>query len=246
MTSGTDSRVEQFIGCSLVNSDHDRIGEIKDVYLDERTGQPEWFAVRTGMFGNRVSFVPIARASWDNDDVVVRFSKQQVKDSPNVEPDGALSETEEADLYAYYGMSHDTRDQQASRESGRDDAMTRSEEEVVSGTRKQAAGRARLVKYVETEHVNVTVPVQRERARVVTEPITDANRDEAMSGPDITEATHEETLFEEEPVVETRAVPKERVRLEKETVTEERDVGADVRKERIDVEGDVDPEGSSR
>src|SRR5687768_6873230 len=71
MTSGTDSRVEQFIGCSLVNSDHDRIGEIKEVYLDERTGQPEWFAVRTGMFGNRVSFVPIAGASWDNDDVVV-------------------------------------------------------------------------------------------------------------------------------------------------------------------------------
>jgi hypothetical protein len=41
-------------------------------------------------------------------------------------------------------------------------------------------------------------------------------------------------------VVDKRAVPKERVRLDTETVTEERQVSEEVRKERIDVEGDVD------
>lgn len=105
---------------------------------------------------------------------------------------------------------------------------------------RREAGTARLKQWVETEHQNVTIPVRRERAKLVTEPVTDQSRDQAMSGPDISEGEHEETLFEEEPVVETRTVPKERVRLEKESVTEDREVGADLRKERIETEGDVE------
>jgi stress response protein YsnF len=45
-------------------------------------------------------------------------------------------------------------------------------------------------------------------------------------------------LHEEEPVVEKRAVPKERVRLDKETTMEERQVSDTVRREEIDVDGD--------
>lgn len=62
------------------------------------------------------------------------------------------------------------------------------------------------------------------------EPITEANVDEALSGPEISEAEHEVVLHEGEPVVEKRAVPKERVRLEKDTVTDEREVSEEVRK----------------
>jgi stress response protein YsnF len=46
-------------------------------------------------------------------------------------------------------------------------------------------------------------------------------------------------LHEEQPVVSKRTVPKERVRLEKETVTDTETVTGDVRKQKIDVEGDV-------
>jgi hypothetical protein len=53
---------------------------------------------------------------------------------------------------------------------GEDDAMTRSEEELVVGTRRKARGRARLRKYVVTEHVQRTIPVQREEVRVEYEP----------------------------------------------------------------------------
>jgi stress response protein YsnF len=41
--------------------------------------------------------------------------------------------------------------------------------------------------------------------------------------------------------VDKKVVPKERVRLDKDVVTEERSVTEDVRKENIDVEGDVKP-----
>jgi uncharacterized protein (TIGR02271 family) len=95
----------------------------------------------------------------------------------------------------------------------------------------------RLRKYVVTEQVQKTVPVQREEVRVEREPITDANVGDAKAGPDISEEEHEVTLHEEEVVTEKRAVPKERVRLDKETVTEDQTVTEEVRKEQIDAEG---------
>jgi uncharacterized protein (TIGR02271 family) len=106
------------------------------------------------------------------------------------------------------------------------------------GTTARESGRARLRKYVVTEQVEKTVPVQREEVRIEREPITDANVDRAVDGPEISEEEHEVVLHAEEPVVETRAVPKERVRMETDTVTEEQTVSGEVRKERIDADGE--------
>jgi uncharacterized protein (TIGR02271 family) len=121
-----------------------------------------------------------------------------------------------------------------------DDAMTRSEEEVRVGTADRERGRARLRKYVVTEQVQKTVPVRREEVRIEREPITDANADQALDGPEISEEEHEVVLHEEEPVVEKRTVPKERVRMEKDAVTDEAEISEEVRKERIDAEGDIE------
>src|SRR3712207_6487943 len=87
--------------------------------------------------------------------------------------------------------------------------------------------------------VQTTVPVQREEVRIEREPITDANVGDAMDGPAISEEEHEVVLHEEQPVVEKNVVPKERVRLDKDTVTEERQVSDEVRKEQIEAEGDA-------
>jgi len=118
-----------------------------------------------------------------------------------------------------------------------DEAMTRSEEEVRIGTVRREAGRARLRKHIVTEQVTQTVPVQREEVRVEREPITDANVGQATSGADLSEEVHEVDLQREEVVVDKTVVPKERVRLDKDVVTEQRQVSEEVRKEQIDVEG---------
>jgi uncharacterized protein (TIGR02271 family) len=115
-----------------------------------------------------------------------------------------------------------------------DDAMTRSEERLVAGTRTEQAGKARLRKYVVTEQQQVTVPVTRDEARVEREPITDANLDQALDGPTISEEEHEVTLEAERPVATTEAVPVERVRLGTETVTDQETVSGEVRKEQIE------------
>jgi len=117
-----------------------------------------------------------------------------------------------------------------------DKAMTRSEEELNVGTERRETGKARLRKYVVTEQKTVTVPVSREEVRVEREAITDENYEAATDGPEISEEEHEVVLSEEVPVVDTKVVPKERVRLDTETVTDEREVSADLRKEQIDVD----------
>jgi uncharacterized protein (TIGR02271 family) len=137
------------------------------------------------------------------------------------------------------GIYDDVQDSAVGRDTSgptTDQAMTRSEEELRVGTQTREAGRARLRKYVTTEQQTVTVPVQREEVRVEREPITDANLDDATSGPTISEEEHEVTLHEEQVVVDKRAVPKERVRLDTETVTDERQVSEEVRKEQIQVD----------
>ena len=118
-----------------------------------------------------------------------------------------------------------------------DDAMTRSEERLDVGTARTAAGRARLRKFVVTENVTETVPVSREEVRLEREPITDANAGAAYDGPAISEEEHEVVLHAEKPVVQKEAVPVERVRLDKETVTDHETVTDEVRKEQIEMEG---------
>jgi uncharacterized protein (TIGR02271 family) len=119
-----------------------------------------------------------------------------------------------------------------------DSAMTRSEEQLNVGTERVQTGKARLRKYVVTENEQVTVPVQREEVRIEREPITDANVGAAMDGPAISEEEHELTLSEERPVVQKETVPVERVRLDKDVVTEQQTVNEEVRKEEITFDGD--------
>ncbi len=119
-----------------------------------------------------------------------------------------------------------------------DDAMTRSEERLHVGTKSVQTGKARLRKYVVEEDVTTTVPVSHEEVRIEREPITEANRGEAMAGSELSEEEHEITLHAERPVVSKEAVPVDRVKLGTETITEDAQVEETVRKEQIDqVEG---------
>ncbi|GAB2822176.1 PRC and DUF2382 domain-containing protein [Streptomyces chlorus] len=117
------------------------------------------------------------------------------------------------------------------------ESMTRMEEEMHVRVERRETGRARLHKYVVTEDVEQIVPVRHEEVRLVREPITEAEREAALSGAEMGEADYEVTLHEERPIVETRAVPVERVRLTMEERTENETVRGRVRKERIESEG---------
>jgi uncharacterized protein (TIGR02271 family) len=249
---GTDT-ISRVIGQDVYDESGDKIGSASEVYLDDETGQPEWVTVRTGLFGTKESFVPIRNADLTDDGVRVLVSKTQVKDAPKIDTDGHLSPEEEQELYRYYGMGAgtqtagyettgtETRGTVGHDTSGptTDDAMTLSEERLDVGTRSEEVGRARLRKYVVTENVTESVPVTREEVRLEREPITDANIGNALDGPAISEEEHEVTLHAERAVVDKEAVPVERVRLDKTTVTDQEQVSENLRKEEIEVDGDT-------
>ena len=256
----TSEQLASVANGNVIDADGDKIGGVAQIYLDDQTGEPNWVTVKTGLFGTSESFVPLSGASLSGSDIVVTYDKDTVKDAPRVDADGHLTPDEEGSLYAYYGLGGTDNDADRGADYNRadydqdtdrkatvgrdtsspttDDAMTLSEERLRVGTQTGEAGRARLRKYVVTENVTQTVPVSREEARIEREPITDANRDQAMSGPAISEEEHEVVLRGERPVVEKEAVPVERVRLDTETVTDQVTVNEQVRKEQLDTDID--------
>ncbi len=257
-------------GQDLYDRDGDKIGTIEEIYLDAQSGQPEWALVNTGLFGTKSTFVPLQEAGENEGALRVPYEKAQVKDAPQLDADGELSQEDESALYSHYGLEYgESRSDSGLPEGGSgttgtagttetgtdtsagappvghdtsgpttDDAMTRSEEELRVGKTEQESGRVRLRKYVVEDEVTETVPVKREEVRVEREPITDANAGAATDGPAISEEEHEVVLHEEQAVVDKQAVPKERIRLDKDTHVEEEQVNETVRSEQIDVDDD--------
>jgi hypothetical protein len=97
--------VPSLMGSTVRDGAGDKIGKVGQVYLDDTTGQPEWVTVRTGLFGTRESFVPLAAARVEGDELVVDVTKDRVTSAPKIDEDGHLSEEQEAELYSYYGVS---------------------------------------------------------------------------------------------------------------------------------------------
>jgi PRC-barrel domain/Domain of unknown function (DUF2382) len=108
MATPSIETVRGWRGRVMVDRDHNKIGEVVDIYLDNETDRPEWAVVRTGLFGLRSTFVPLADTREVGDELQVPHQRAQVKQAPNIEPDGQLSAAEEAELYRHYGLDYDS------------------------------------------------------------------------------------------------------------------------------------------
>ena len=249
----TTEELQSMEGQTAVDVNGAKLGKIGQIYVDDRTGQPLWVTITTGMFGTKQSFAPLygSRPAWRRP--AARRDQGHGLRRPRRRgrrPHRGLRERGPVQLYyngyldgtaqdQRQGYAGDTRDDLAGRRTasragtppGRPPMtrMTRSEERLHVGTEQVQAGRARLRKYVVTENVTRTVPVSHEEVRLEREPITGANRGAAMSGSDISEEEHEVTLHAERPVVSKETVPVERGRLGTETVTEDHEVSETLR-----------------
>ena len=257
--------VNAILSSTAYDTDGDKVGKVEQVFLDDNTGEPTFLTVNTGLFGAKESFVPAKDARQDGDRVVLPYQKDVIKDAPKVDADQHLSPAEEEELYRYYELNYDNghgadRDRTAAAgtagtagvaAAGRDGDLTdrdrnvadhddasvvRHEERLKVGTQESETGRARLRKYVVTDHETVDVPVEREEVTVERTPI----RDGQVGTGTIGEEEVEVSLHEERPVVEKETVAVEEVGLNKETVRDTQRVEADVRKEQVDVETDTD------
>ncbi|GAP54878.1 hypothetical protein AHiyo6_14430, partial [Arthrobacter sp. Hiyo6] len=65
---------------NILSTDGAKIGPIGQIYADDDNGQPTWVTARTGLFGTSESFVPLEGARIEGSNIVVPYSKDQVKD----------------------------------------------------------------------------------------------------------------------------------------------------------------------
>ena len=336
----SEQQLSAAIGSTAYGVDGDKIGTVEHFFVDDRTGQPTWVAVTTGLFGMRHSVVPAVDATFADGALQVPVTKEAVKSVPEV-GGSHLDPSEEATLRRHYGLESAGTDdagradgdagggtgyagvgdvpaapapQRAGADQGtqpvvvaaptqdagsyqgaqpvpdaaptqelrtvsgdrtppvpasspappqpaQDGAMTRSEEQLRVSTERVATTRTRLVKYVVTEEVQITVPVRREEIRIEEVPLDgpDPVQDESLSGPDAVPGAggqqgagygtagtgglpDEIILHTERPVVTMEVVPTERVRLSTELVHGQEQVSAQVQREQIV----VDQEGPGR
>jgi uncharacterized protein (TIGR02271 family) len=115
-----------------------------------------------------------------------------------------------------------------------DGAMTLSAERLAVTTRRVPAGKAVLRKVIVVEQRTITVEVAHEEIRLEYVPF-DGSTDAAPDERGAHLALPEFVLHAEEVVVSKRVVPTERVRVRIESVTEERAISADVRREQASV-----------
>ena len=242
----TLERLQELHDRPVYSQEGEKIGTVEEIFVDHETNQPEWIGIGTGFFGTKRVLVPVPGLTMESDGIRVPYSKEQVKDSPDIDSDEVSQETED-ELASYYGLGYSEERSGTGLPEGSPGGapdmadegnggatMTRSEEELQVGTQQVERGRARLRKWVETEPVSVDVELQQETARVSRETI-----DQPVGEAEIGEQEVEVELRGERPVVQKQAVAKERVTLEKDVETERTTVSDEVRREQVDVEGDT-------
>ena len=185
MQSPTTGTYEGWIDHDVFDQNGDKIGSVATIYYDDRTGRPEWLAINTGLFGVNTTFVPISEATEyvhdGNVDLQVPFTKDFIKDAPNVNPtDGHLTEIETERLFSHYGYD------MTARRYGRDERFDRDyqidtqavevpesrmqvQETGQAQVQRRPVGEARIRKYQVVERRQVEVPLVHEEVQVETD-----------------------------------------------------------------------------
>ncbi|GAB2470044.1 PRC and DUF2382 domain-containing protein [Luteococcus sediminum] len=255
-TANNNFDYDRYYG-TVIDSEGNKVGDVGQVYLDDATGRPEWVTVRTGLFGMKETFVPLQGENVSNGEIHVPYTKDQIKGAPSIDPEGHITEAEEAELYRYYSIKQDLgayegRDAVATdrvatdrvatdrvdtdRDANLEGDIIRHEERLNVGKEEVETGRVHIRKHVVNEQQSVQVPVEREELRVERTPIADG---EVVRGGRLEEGETEVVLHEERPVVSKETVGVEKVSVGKETVVENETVTANVAKEQIEVDRDV-------
>jgi hypothetical protein len=96
--------VSEWRGQDVVDPDGQKVGRLEEVYYDRHTEAPGFACVATGLFGRRLSFVPLEGATMSRNHIRVAYPAALVKDAPNVDPNGQLTVAEEETLFEHYGL----------------------------------------------------------------------------------------------------------------------------------------------
>ncbi|GGK67571.1 PRC-barrel domain-containing protein [Ornithinimicrobium pekingense] len=104
----TQEQINALYDAEVKSVDGDRLGPVRQVYLDDETGAPTWITVRTGWFAGREHPVPLEGSEQTEDGIRVSASGPEIREAPTVEEDEHLGQDQLAELVRYYGLAAPT------------------------------------------------------------------------------------------------------------------------------------------
>ncbi|MFB4308266.1 PRC and DUF2382 domain-containing protein [Actinomadura sp. GTD37] len=138
----TQTQVRELMGMSVTDTNGTKVGTIKQVYLNDDSGSPEWVTVHTGWFGMRESFVPLSGSRKNQDMLQVPYDKETIKGAPNVDADEHLSHAQIVDLYRHYGVRPPGGRREGGKGDMKEDTAETAGERGQAGEGKAATGKA--------------------------------------------------------------------------------------------------------
>ncbi len=253
---------QEWIGRQIADTTGRPYGTLDELFVGRTTGEPEFGIVtvdRIGGGGTKRVAVPLDGARPEGDVVLLPLDRHRVREAPEVQrtvdsipPEageriaaffaGARQADDTAPLAAETAPTTPIAPAPAAPVVDEEVEVTRSEEELVVDKEAHVTERVRVRKVIVEEEVTVTVTLRREELRIEREPVdaayvADVDHLERGNGDaQLTDGELEFVLLAEEPVVEKRVVPVERIKVARDTIVDQHRITDQVRKERVEVD----------
>lgn len=96
--------IQDLLDATAYDNAGEKLGGVKEVFVNDETGQPDFVEVSHGLFGMNSSLVPLRGHRWEGEDLHLAFSKEAIKDAPNIDTDAHISDSEQATIYRHYNL----------------------------------------------------------------------------------------------------------------------------------------------
>ncbi|RSZ65173.1 PRC-barrel domain containing protein [Corynebacterium hylobatis] len=107
----THRSIQQLGRATVYDRDGVKLGRVKEVYINNKTGEPDYAEVSHGLFGMRSTVVPLRGHTLEDRTLKLAFSKDLLKDAPEISKKTQLPKRREDhnQICEYYGLT-DTAD----------------------------------------------------------------------------------------------------------------------------------------
>ena len=110
-TSATAPRItvediKHWKGEKVLDPDGEKLGSLEEVLYDTESDLPAFAAVKSGLVGRKLTFVPLAGASVGRSFVRVTTPKGDFKKAPSYAPEVDLTVSDEDKIYGFYGIEY--------------------------------------------------------------------------------------------------------------------------------------------
>lgn len=96
--------IDDLFNATAYDNNGDKLGSVKEVYINDTSGQPEFVEVGHGLFGMSSSLVPLRGHQLAGEELRLAFTKDRISDAPDFDSDAHLSDEDQLVIYRHYGL----------------------------------------------------------------------------------------------------------------------------------------------